>query len=124
MTTVGYGDLVPESPQGRIFGGLLMVLGLGMFSLLTANFSAFLIIREEEGIVKKEETLIEKEEELIEKGEIFAGEEMRAIAKLESIEARLENLERGLSQLIQQLSKSEAAAQADEESPGVDDPPK
>ncbi len=48
MTTVGYGDTVPESPQGKTFGGLLMILGLGLFSLITASLSAFLIAREEE----------------------------------------------------------------------------
>ncbi|MDF1860389.1 MAG: potassium channel family protein [Verrucomicrobiales bacterium] len=96
VTTVGYGDLVPESPQGKIFGGLLMILGLGLFSLITASFSAFLISREEEEVIEKEAELIEKEKEVV-------TEEMRALAKLERIEARMENLERCLRQLVEQL---------------------
>jgi voltage-gated potassium channel len=96
VTTVGYGDLVPESPQGKVFGGLLMVLGLGLFSLITASFSAFLISREDEEIIKKEEEIIEKEEKV-------AREEWRAISKLDRIENRLEKLERDLTRLIDRL---------------------
>lgn len=90
VTTVGYGDVVPESPQGKIFGAILMVLGLGLFSMMTANFSAFLVARQEE--------------ELIEKEEEFVSQERLAIEKLEKIEERLENLERGLTELLQRDS--------------------
>jgi voltage-gated potassium channel len=48
VTTVGYGDIVPVSTEGKLFAGLLIVLGIGLFSLITANFSAFLITRGEE----------------------------------------------------------------------------
>jgi len=33
LTTVGYGDAVPVTTLGRMFGGLVMVMGLGMFAL-------------------------------------------------------------------------------------------
>lgn len=33
LTTTGYGDLVPITPAGRIFGALVTILGLGMFAL-------------------------------------------------------------------------------------------
>ena len=33
LTTVGYGDVVPQTDLGRMFGGLMMVFGLGMFAL-------------------------------------------------------------------------------------------
>ena len=33
LTTVGYGDVVPITPGGKLFGGLIMVFGLGMFAL-------------------------------------------------------------------------------------------
>jgi len=33
LTTVGYGDVVPLTPLGRLFGGLIMLFGLGMFAL-------------------------------------------------------------------------------------------
>ena len=42
-TTVGYGDIVPSSPAGRILGGFLILLGIGLFSMITANISVFFI---------------------------------------------------------------------------------
>ncbi len=33
LTTVGYGDVVPISDMGKLFGGVMMILGLGMFAL-------------------------------------------------------------------------------------------
>jgi voltage-gated potassium channel len=33
LTTVGYGDVTPITMFGRIFGGLVMIFGLGMFAL-------------------------------------------------------------------------------------------
>lgn len=43
VSTVGYGDIVPHSTAGRVFGAFLILLGVVMVSLLTANLSAFLI---------------------------------------------------------------------------------
>ena len=43
LTTIGYGDIVPITPWGKLFGGVVMLLGLGMFALpiaiLAAGFS-------------------------------------------------------------------------------------
>ncbi len=33
LTTVGYGDVVPMTNAGKLFGGVMMILGLGMFAL-------------------------------------------------------------------------------------------
>lgn len=33
LTTVGYGDVVPVTPFGRIVGGVFMIFGLGLFAL-------------------------------------------------------------------------------------------
>ncbi len=33
LTTVGYGDVVPITPLGKVLGGVVMIFGLGMFAL-------------------------------------------------------------------------------------------
>jgi voltage-gated potassium channel len=43
VTTVGYGDHVPQSPSGRIVAAAMMVVGIGLFGTFTAYVaSAFL----------------------------------------------------------------------------------
>ena len=43
ITTVGYGDIVPETAIGRIVGVFCMTLGITMFGLVTARLAAFLV---------------------------------------------------------------------------------
>lgn len=52
ITTVGYGDVVPTSEAGRIFGMVLILFGVVFFSLVTANISAFLIGTEQRKLEK------------------------------------------------------------------------
>lgn len=58
VTTVGYGDIIPESTLGRVLGILLMLLGVGIISLLTANFSAYIINRGTDAIKQEEDQLL------------------------------------------------------------------
>lgn len=39
MTTVGYGDVVPQSTLGRVGAAVLMFVGISMFALLTGTIS-------------------------------------------------------------------------------------
>lgn len=75
VTTVGYGDVVPSSDAGKLFGAFLILLGVGLFSLLTASFSAFFI--------SKEETANKLDREILE--------------GLEQITQRLEKLENSIN---------------------------
>jgi voltage-gated potassium channel len=43
VTTVGYGDRYPITPEGRAVAIFLMVIGITLFSVLTANIAAFLV---------------------------------------------------------------------------------
>jgi voltage-gated potassium channel Kch len=36
VTTVGYGDIVPESTRGQVIGGAVMLLGIAASAVLTA----------------------------------------------------------------------------------------
>jgi voltage-gated potassium channel len=43
ITTVGYGDRFPVTPEGRIVGGMTMILGIGVFAVFTGYLAgAFL----------------------------------------------------------------------------------
>lgn len=33
LTTVGYGDMYPITPLGKVFGGMIAILGIGLFAL-------------------------------------------------------------------------------------------
>ena len=52
LTTVGYGDVTPITPLGKIFGSLVMVIGIGMVALpsgiLASSFSEMLRRRQQE----------------------------------------------------------------------------
>jgi voltage-gated potassium channel len=43
ITTVGYGDAYPTTAEGRGVAVLLMLVGIGLFSVLTANVAALLV---------------------------------------------------------------------------------
>ncbi|WP_415890921.1 ion channel [Neptuniibacter sp. SY11_33] len=84
VTTVGYGDLVPATTEGRIFGSLLILMGLAMFSMLTASFSVFFIEQDERELTQKEE---------------------RNIERIEGLEKKLEKIENQLDQTLEALNK-------------------
>ena len=44
-TTVGYGDKIPVTTGGKIFGAFLMLAGIASFSLFTASVSSMLVAR-------------------------------------------------------------------------------
>jgi voltage-gated potassium channel len=43
VTTVGYGDVVPRSPIGRVIGTVVMLNGIAFISLITASVTALLV---------------------------------------------------------------------------------
>ena len=53
LTTIGYGDVYPITPLGKLFGGVTALLGVGIVALPTAILGAGFIERMRR---KKEET--------------------------------------------------------------------
>lgn len=43
LTTVGYGDVYPVTPEGRIAATALMLLGIGLFGGITATVTSYMI---------------------------------------------------------------------------------
>ena len=84
VATVGYGDVVPQSVAGKVFGAVVILFGVGFFSLLTASFSAYFISRGE----------IEIEEE-----------EAEEIYRLKDIERRMEAMEKTLQRIEVRLNE-------------------
>lgn len=84
ITTVGYGDVVPSSGIGRAFGSLLILIGIGLFSLLTATLSALLISKQEE--------------------QIFISEKNEA-DQIQQLKSQLQRVEIKLDQLLNERKK-------------------
>jgi voltage-gated potassium channel len=86
ITTVGYGDIVPESHVGRALASIIILFGMGLFAMITASFAAFFIRQDEEKIISAEE----------------AG-----LHHLTAIEQRLTRLEAKIDQLNEQTNSLE-----------------
>lgn len=43
LSTVGYGDVYPITPEGRLAAMILMILGIGLFSAITATVTSYLL---------------------------------------------------------------------------------
>jgi len=47
-TTVGYGDIYPTTPEGRLIAVLLMLTGIGVIGVFTATIASLFMIEDEE----------------------------------------------------------------------------
>ena len=67
VTTVGYGDAYPTTVQGRLIGIVLMLVGIGFLSLLTAAVASRFVRVDTEGeIAEVRESLHRIEADLAE----------------------------------------------------------
>lgn len=58
VTTVGYGDISPQTPMGRVVATLLMIMGIGFISSLTSTLSTYFIKKEEKRHKKTNEIIL------------------------------------------------------------------
>lgn len=66
VTTVGYGDRFPTSTEGRLIGTVLMLSGVGLFSVLSGAFAAWFTHAPEPEREKEEEETHSSESQLAE----------------------------------------------------------
>jgi voltage-gated potassium channel len=76
VTTVGYGDVVPQSPEGRVVGALLMLTGLSLIPTLTSVIVSVLLAKRRRA----------EQEEL----ERMEAEQAAILARIEERLARIE----------------------------------
>ena len=60
ITTVGYGDVVPQTHIGRAFASVIIFLGIGLFAALTASFTTFFINQKEESSTNPEDKALQR----------------------------------------------------------------
>lgn len=80
VTTVGYGDTYPTTPEGRGIAVVLMLVGVAVFSFFTANIAAYLVV-------------VHKEEEAAKESVTLSD----LMAKLQGVEDEIARLRRGLT---------------------------
>ncbi|MDM7321777.1 MAG: potassium channel family protein [Gammaproteobacteria bacterium] len=80
VSTIGYGDVVPTLPEGRLLGVILILFGVATFSMVTANLAAFVVS------LRIEETAADVEREEIK-------HEILILSRLEEMERRFDRLE-------------------------------
>jgi voltage-gated potassium channel len=64
ITTVGYGDVYPKTSMGRGVAAFLMVIGVGLFGLLTARVAAFFVQSDHDDAGQKFDLILERLERL------------------------------------------------------------
>lgn len=53
VASVGYGDFVPITLEGRALAVILMFVGISLFSIITANIASFFVEEDEEKELEK-----------------------------------------------------------------------
>ena len=84
VTTVGYGDVTPKNPSGRIIAGFVMLEGIAVLAVTTAAITSTFVAR---ATTERDSAQAAVEDDA----------EVRIEARLESMDQRLERLEQMLS---------------------------
>jgi voltage-gated potassium channel len=98
MATVGYGDVVPTTTEGRIFGAVIIILGAVFFSLLTAQLAAYMVGEEE--LMRERDILNLVRQNQRKLSELTEREDERIEAMLDKMNERMAHLE-SMIQLMQ-----------------------
>jgi voltage-gated potassium channel len=90
LGTVGYGDVVPHTTWGRVFGSVVIVFGVTFISFLTASVTSFFLAAEQESQARIDREQRAAEEEATRELLRELGSRLGAIeARLDGIQSRL-----------------------------------
>jgi voltage-gated potassium channel Kch len=79
VTTVGYGDVVPKRPSGRLVGAFVMLEGIAFLAIITAAITSTFVAR----ATREHEASQEKEE---------TGDTARIEARLDALDRKLDEI--------------------------------
>ena len=103
MTTVGYGDIVPDQTAGKVIGGFLMLGGLSLLAVVAAAITSGFVSRAQAA----GRTSGQESDPVIDK-----LNELALAVELQAVKAELEQLRSG--QWAQQLSVKPSRASGSE----------
>jgi voltage-gated potassium channel len=64
VTTVGYGDITPKNPDGRVIAAVIMLTGIGFLAVITASVTASLIESSRRRFAESEHDLAQRMEQV------------------------------------------------------------
>ncbi len=64
-TTVGYGDISPESTGGRVIAGILMIVGIGFLGMVTGSVATYFVDRLSRGQEQGKKTVLDEQVEYV-----------------------------------------------------------
>ena len=64
LTTVGYGDAVPVTQEGKLAAMVLMLLGIGLFSAITASITSYFVSQDRSPVATRSELMVQHLERL------------------------------------------------------------
>ena len=106
MTTVGYGDIMPQSGAGRIIGLLILIVGVLVFSTITGAMASFfarrVLMNEEFNITENDDNIALLKENLS-----FNKENLDHVhKKVDRIDNDVDILKKELSEIKEELKES------------------
>ena len=106
MTTVGYGDIMPQSGAGRIIGLLILIVGVLVFSTITGAMASYfarrVLMNEEFNITENDDNIALLKENLS-----FNKENLDHVhKKVDRIDNDVDILKKELSEIKEELKES------------------
>ena len=112
MTTVGYGDIMPQSGIGRIIGLIILIVGVLIFSTVTGAMASYfarrVLMNEDFNITENDANI-----ELLKDDLSFNKKNLNEVhSKVDRIDSDVESLKKELIEIKEELKESKELNQA------------